>query len=125
MSAHLQWMIIRNNSCHLIKRNDMQFTKEQNNLRNKNSFRYNGLIHKKTVGVEADPNGKGVVLVTKKPKMVNKPGQSENRTTLTKGGRRTIRTIKRTIRKNSYRKDLRMAAIRRACAIMKSQKAAK
>uniref|UniRef100_H2ZBU9 Large ribosomal subunit protein eL28 n=1 Tax=Ciona savignyi TaxID=51511 RepID=H2ZBU9_CIOSA len=122
MSAHLQWMIIKNNSCHLIKRNKKQFTREPNNLKNKNSFRYNGLIHQKTVGVEADPNGKGVVLVMKKPKKCSQPSQSESRVALNKGARSSLRSIKRTIRKNRYRKDLRMAALRRASAIMKSQK---
>ena len=32
------------------------------------AFRYNGLIRKKTVGVEEGPDGKGVVLVTKRSK---------------------------------------------------------
>jgi len=38
--------------------------KEPNNLRNRNTFRYNGLIHPKVVGVEAIANGKGVVFTT-------------------------------------------------------------
>lgn len=38
---------------------------EPNNLKGRNSFRYNGLVHKKTVGVEVPKDGKGVVLVTK------------------------------------------------------------
>ena len=32
------------------------------------NFRYNGLVHKKTLGIEASADGKGVVLVTKKQK---------------------------------------------------------
>ncbi|XP_010221159.1 PREDICTED: 60S ribosomal protein L28-like, partial [Tinamus guttatus] len=32
----------------------------------RNSFRYNGLIHRKTVGVEPAPDGKGIVVVLKK-----------------------------------------------------------
>jgi large subunit ribosomal protein L28e len=35
-------------------------------LRARNSFRYNGLINRKTIGVEPAKDGKGVVLVTKK-----------------------------------------------------------
>ena len=38
---------------------------EPNNLKAKNSFRYNGLVNKKTVGVEPCKDGKGVVLVSK------------------------------------------------------------
>lgn len=36
-----------------------------NNLKARNSFRYNGLIHRKTVGVEPAADGKGVVVVMK------------------------------------------------------------
>ena len=39
---------------------------EPNNLRGVNSFRYNGLVQEKTVGVEASADGKSVTLVTKK-----------------------------------------------------------
>lgn len=39
---------------------------EPNNLKARNSFRYNGLIHRKTVGVEPAPDGKGIVVVLKK-----------------------------------------------------------
>ncbi|XP_039254810.1 large ribosomal subunit protein eL28-like [Styela clava] len=125
MSANLQWMIIRNNSCFLLKRNDQQFTTELNNLKNKNSYRFNGLIHKKTVGVEADPEGKGVVLVTKKKGSYRKPKTSLHKVTLNRGWRRSLRSIRRTVRKNRYRKDLKMAAVRRASAILKSQKPSK
>ena len=38
---------------------------EPSNLKAKNSFRYNGLVRKKTVGVEPCKDGKGVVLVTR------------------------------------------------------------
>lgn len=39
---------------------------EANNLKSKNSFRFNGLVHKKTVGVQPAADGKGVVVVLKK-----------------------------------------------------------
>lgn len=39
---------------------------EPNNLRGQNSFRFNGVIRKRTVGVEPAKDGKGVVLVTKR-----------------------------------------------------------
>lgn len=41
---------------------------EANNLKCRNSFRYNGLIHQKSLGVEPAKDGKGVVFVTKKPR---------------------------------------------------------
>ncbi len=40
------------------------YFKEPNNLKNRNTFRYNGLIHPKVVGVEAVKDGKGVVFST-------------------------------------------------------------
>lgn len=39
---------------------------EPNNLKARNSFRFNGLVHKKTVGVQPAADGKGVVVVLKK-----------------------------------------------------------
>lgn len=39
---------------------------EPNNLKSRNAFRFNGLIHQKTVGVEPAADGKGVVVVLKK-----------------------------------------------------------
>lgn len=59
------------NSLHIIWSFEFQnclFLKEPNNLKSRNSFRYNGLIHRKTVGVEPTKDGKGVVLVTRRNK---------------------------------------------------------
>lgn len=39
---------------------------EPNNLKARNAFRFNGLIHRKTVGVEQAADGKGIVVVLKK-----------------------------------------------------------
>merc|ERR1712226_553860 len=108
MSADLQWMIIRNNSSTLLKGKAAHtFSREANNLKSRNSFRFNGLIHKKSVGVEAASDGKGVVLVTKNS------GSS----------RKTLTTISKTLRNNRYRRDLKNSALKRASAILKSQKA--
>lgn len=41
-------------------------SQEPNNLKARNSFRYNGLIHRKTVGVEPAADGKGIVVVMKR-----------------------------------------------------------
>lgn len=45
---------------------------EPNNLLNLTSFRYNGLVHKKSIGIEAPPEkgGKGFVAVYKRAKAV-------------------------------------------------------
>ncbi|XP_028665072.1 60S ribosomal protein L28 [Erpetoichthys calabaricus] len=122
MSAHLQWMIIRNSSSFLLKRNGQSYSTEPNNLKAKNSFRFNGLVHRKTVGVEPAADGKGIVVVLKKRAGQRKPVSSYEKITINKNSRATLNSLRHIIRKNKYRKDLRMAALRRASAILKSQK---
>merc|ERR1711962_847730 len=122
MSADLQWMIIRNNSSFLLKGSGQTFSKEASNLKSRNSFRFNGLVQKKTVGVEPCADGKGVVLVTKNARNQRKPANSHTRVELKKGGRQTLTTIRKVIRKGRYRKDLKNAALRRASALLASQK---
>ena len=116
-------MIIRNNSCHLVKRKNVRsFSNEPNNLKGLNSFRFNGLVHKKTVSVEPKSDGKGVVLVTRNNKSIRKPAKSISRLELKRDARKTLSAIRKVISEGNYRKDLKMAAIRRASAILRSQK---
>ncbi|XP_044110932.1 60S ribosomal protein L28-like [Neovison vison] len=122
MSAHLQWMVVGNSSSFLIKRNKQTYSTEPNNLKAHNSFRYNGLIHRKTVGVEPAADSKGVVVVMKRRSGQRKPATSSVRTTINKNTRATLSNVWHMICKNQYRPDLRMAAIRRASAILCSQK---
>ncbi|XP_018871022.1 large ribosomal subunit protein eL28 isoform X1 [Gorilla gorilla gorilla] len=110
MSAHLQWMVVRNCSSFLIKRNKQTYSTEPNNLKARNSFRYNGLIHRKTVGVEPAADGKGVVVVIKRRSGQRKPATSYVRTTVNKNARATLSSIRHMIRKNKYRPDLRMVS---------------
>ncbi|CAF3520067.1 unnamed protein product, partial [Adineta steineri] len=63
-SSQVQWMIIRNTSSFLHRRKLATLTTEPNNLKNRNTYRSNGLIHPKVVGVEAVKNGNGVVFTT-------------------------------------------------------------
>merc|ERR1711899_380418 len=120
MSAELCWSILRKNSSFLVKSHGLTLTKEPNNLTNLNSFKYNGVVNKKTVGVEAAPSGKGVVLSLRKTKGRNCPAKSISKTTL-QGSRHTIKTIRNTLNANGYRKDLTDAAVKRACALIRSQ----
>ncbi|KAM9568924.1 large ribosomal subunit protein eL28-like isoform 1-T5 [Salvelinus alpinus] len=122
MSSHLQWMVIRNCSSFLIKRNGQTYSTEPNNLKSKNSFRFNGLVHRKTVGVQPAADGKGVVVVLKKRAGQRKPATSYEKITINKNSRATLSSLRHIIRKNNYRKDLRMAVLRRASAILMSQK---
>merc|ERR1711894_114295 len=123
MSADLQWAIIRKNSCFLVKSQGKTLTKEPNNLTGANSYKYNGLVNKKTIGVEQAPSGKGVVLSVKKVKgAVRRPRDSHNRVTLSKDSRRALKAVKNLCQKNYYRQDLMDAAMRRASLILRSQK---
>ncbi|KAK1884308.1 60S ribosomal protein L28 [Dissostichus eleginoides] len=111
MSSHLQWMVIRNCSSFLIKRNGQTYSTEPNNLKSKNSFRFN-----------ASCRWQGVVVVLKKRKGQHKPASSYEKITINKNARATLNSVRHIISKSKYRKDLRMAALRRASAILKSQK---
>jgi len=124
-SPQLNWLIIRNNNAFLKKvRNVKQpFSTEPNNLVNRSSYRYSGLVQRKTVGIEASGDKKGFVLVTKKPSAQGKPVRTYTKTTLKAAGPRgPLRKLKRTLVKNNYRKDLNKAALVRASVILKSQR---
>merc|ERR1712221_23589 len=118
--SDLCWSIVRKNSCFLVKSLGKTLTKEPNNLTGVNNYSSNGYINKKTVGVDADPSGKGVVLSIRKGKNANKPAKSLHRTTV-RGSRHAIKVIRDTLNKSEYRKDWSDVAIRRASAIIRSQ----
>ena len=120
MSAELCWSIIRKNSCFLKKSQGLTLTREPNNLTGINSFKYNGLVNRKTVGVDAAPSGKGVVLSIRKTKGGSRPAKALNKTTV-QGSRHAIKTIQNTLGANGYRKDLTKAAVKKACAVIRSQ----
>ena len=113
MAADLQWAIIRNNSCFIVKSLGTTLSRDPNNITGTNSFKSNGLVNKKVVGVNAAD--KGVVLTTKAKGSLTK-------STLSRGGRRTIKTIRAATTGSHYRPDLTDAAIRKASAITRSQK---
>merc|ERR1712200_246923 len=102
---------------------DCPFPKEPCNLKAKNSFRYNGLVHKKVVGIDME-DGK-VTLTTKNTKGQNKPAKMMTKSQLSGNDRKVLQTVSKTLRKNRYRKDLKMAAVRRAAALLKAQKVSK
>jgi len=106
-----------------MKRKNMPcLTKEPNNLKGLNSFRYSGLVQKKTVAIEPAASGKGVVLVTRNGGSLRKPAKNYSRVELKGNARRTLKTIGQTLFNGKYRKDLKMCAVRRASAILRSQK---
>ncbi|KAK6627627.1 60S ribosomal protein L28 [Polyplax serrata] len=129
MSSHLNWMIIRNNNAFLVKKTNINkaFSKEPNNLTNLNSFRYNGIIHKKCVGIEGvkAPEKRGFTVVMKKAKSHYRPAKSTVNIEMKSGPRRSLYKLKRLLVKNRYRMDLTKAALRRASAVLRSQRTPK
>ncbi|CAI9581145.1 unnamed protein product, partial [Staurois parvus] len=79
----------------------------------RNAFRYNGLIHKKTVGVEPAAHEKCAGL--------RKPASSYEKIIINKISCATLSSLRHIIRKDNYRRDLHMTALRHASAILKSE----
>ncbi|KAF9437957.1 60S ribosomal protein L28 [Entomortierella beljakovae] len=125
MSADLTWLLIKKNNSFLIKRNGVQFSSEAGNLLNKNSFKYSGIANNKTVDISAAADGRGVVVATKKTSVPSfKPSKSINKVTLSKGVRKSARSVAG-LTKSGYRADLRQAALARVSAVLNSQKPVK
>ena len=129
MSSDIVWAITRNNSAYLLKKRGCPkpFSTDPLNLTNKHSQRYVGLVNTKAVGIQplskkfADNKEKGFVLTVKKGKG-NKPSASTASVTMKAGARASLPKIKSMLGKQRYRKDLTKAALRRASAIIRSEK---
>ncbi|KAG0318461.1 60S ribosomal protein L28 [Dissophora globulifera] len=125
MSADLTWLLIKNNNSFLVKRSGVQFSSEAGNLLNKNSFKYSGLANKKTIDITAAPSGRGVVVATRKTSVpAFKPSKGYSKVTLSKGVRKSARSVAGLTRAG-YRADLRQAALARVSAVLNSQKPVK
>ncbi len=66
MSADLQWLLVKDNTSFLVKRNGVTFTREPGNLKNLNRYRFSGLANKKTVDIRSNTKSKTGVTVTLK-----------------------------------------------------------
>lgn len=73
---------------------------------NVSSYRYSGLIHKKTVGVTPGADKKGFVVSMKKCKHANRPINNSVRVTFKTGPRRSLKKLRNLLKDNKYRKDL-------------------
>ncbi|TCD62199.1 hypothetical protein EIP91_007232 [Steccherinum ochraceum] len=124
MSNDLQWLLIRKNNAHIVKRvpEGPVFSKEAGNLTNIHSFKYSGLVNSKTIDIQA--TGAGIQISTTKkgasPHAVN-PAKSVSSVRNRSGGRRAYGVVAK-IAKRGYRPDLRQAAIARASALILAQK---
>ncbi|EKM84299.1 hypothetical protein AGABI1DRAFT_81985 [Agaricus bisporus var. burnettii JB137-S8] len=121
MSADLQWLLLRKNNSHIVKRGPI-FSKEPGNLRNIHSFKYSGFANAKTIDV-SDSNG-AIRITTRK---VNaSPHAVAAAATVApirarSGGRRAL-GVGASVAKRGYRPDLRAAVLARISALMATQK---
>jgi large subunit ribosomal protein L28e len=124
ISSDLTWLLVRNNSCFLVKNRTPTrevFTREPANLLNLNKPRYSGLINRRAVDVQPGTNNKSAV-VTIKTGRVRKPNRLFARFGSRNYYNRTARNIRRILK--NYRPDLRRVALARWNVISKSSRAA-
>jgi len=125
-TPHLNWLIVRNNNSYLLKKDNIKkpFSTERNNLTNVSTFRYSGLVHKKTLAVVPADKG-GFTVIYNKKKYQNRPAKNTVKVTFKHGARRSLSKLKTILKHQKYRSDLKQAALRRASAVIRSQKAPK
>ncbi|KAL0584216.1 60S ribosomal protein L28 [Plecturocebus cupreus] len=75
------------------------------NLKARNSFGYEGLIHRKTVGVEPATDGKGVVVYMKWRSSQQKPAAPNVQTTINKNACATLGSVRLMLCQNKYGPD--------------------
>uniref|UniRef100_A0A1L8E963 Large ribosomal subunit protein eL28 n=1 Tax=Haematobia irritans TaxID=7368 RepID=A0A1L8E963_HAEIR len=112
-SSHLNWLIIRNNNAFLLKKRDIKkpFSTEAYNLTNVSSYRYSGVVHKKTLGVVPAADKKGFTVVMKKGKYAQRPAKSTVKVNMKAGPRRSLKKLRNLLTDNKYRKDLTQVSL--------------
>ncbi|KAI1816762.1 60S ribosomal protein L28 [Poronia punctata] len=126
VSADLVWEIVRGNNSFLVKRKasgGVQFSRDPLNLTNKNARKWAGFVNDKAIGVVPKENG-GVKVLSKKTSAAQQPAKAISETAYSggKSTRKTYVAVANQAAKNSYRPDLRQAAVARVSAIRKSEK---
>ncbi len=120
MASDIVWLCVRNNSSSLIKRDGVQFSTEANNLTGRNSQKYSGLSHRKTIAISS--SDKAIVL-TKKPVGATKSRKPNAKVTVTL--KRNIARVAKSIKNatSGFRSDLTRAALARASALFRANRA--
>lgn len=91
-----------------MKRKGEQFSRDPLNLKGKNCFKYNGLVHNKAMGIKQEKGGKGIYFLTKKAGYDHKPRQAIVRTKFVRGDRRSLQKIRNFVCGMKYRRELKM-----------------
>ncbi|KAL5351819.1 hypothetical protein ACLOAV_003680 [Pseudogymnoascus australis] len=126
VSDDLIWEVARSQNAYIVKRKGVQFSRDPLNLVNLHSRKHGGFVNTKAVGIApAEGDKGGVTLVTKKAGNAQRPAAATQVTINgSKSNRKTYKSVANTVAKG-YRGDLRAAAVSRASAIRKSQRAVK
>lgn len=75
------------------------------------SYRYSGVVHKKTVGVVPAADKKGFTAVLKKGKYGQRPAKNTVKVNFKAGPRRSLKKLKNLLIGSKYRKDLTQVGI--------------
>ncbi|XVF19272.1 hypothetical protein REPUB_Repub11eG0095700 [Reevesia pubescens] len=99
--------VVKKNNCFLVKQFGkrtvgLQFSKEPNNLYNLNSYKYSGLVNKKTVTIQSKGNDQLVLLATTKTKKQNKPSRLLQKSIMKKEFPRMAKAITSQVKRKSY-----------------------
>uniref|UniRef100_A0A915Q020 Large ribosomal subunit protein eL28 n=1 Tax=Setaria digitata TaxID=48799 RepID=A0A915Q020_9BILA len=121
-SADIQWQIIRKTSSFLRRQRGIpkHFSRERFNIKGVNSIRFNGLVHKKGLDIQAAPDGKGIVVTLKKRTKSAFPAKSTSSVTLKKNSRKSLRSVRNIAR--NYRNAHKLLAKKRASQLLRSLK---
>ena len=122
-SQDLVWLIVRNNSSFLVKRNGVQFSAEAGNLLNRNSYKYSGLANNRVVDIKAAKEKGAVVSVRSARDKTRKPSTALKAVSLKRDFRRVARGLRNSV--TTYRPDLKRAALARWYKIAQSKVAKK
>ncbi|EFO25472.1 ribosomal protein L28e [Loa loa] len=122
VSADIQWQVIRKTSSFLRRQRGIpkHFSRERFNIKGVNSIRFNGLVHKKGLDIQAAPDGKGIVVTMKKRTKNSFPTKSSVSITLKKNSRKSLKSVRNIAR--SYRIAHRGLAQKRASQLLRSLK---
>merc|ERR1711924_142027 len=104
----LQWLLLRKNNSFLIKRDNVQMSKEKGNLMNLNTFKFSGLANAKAVDLSVVDDV--IVLSTKRAKRKNSPKSMYTTTNLATSKRNKkmvgANAVQRATAGSHYRSDL-------------------
>ncbi|KAI8824473.1 ribosomal L28e/Mak16 [Fimicolochytrium jonesii] len=118
MSSDLIWLLTRDQSSFLVKRNGIQLTREPGNLLNKNSLKYSGLAQRKTIDIQFAEKGAHITL-KKTSVPAHKHAKLGHKTTIQKGVRASSKSVTNLL--STYRPDLQKAALARLTRVTEAQ----